>query len=56
MKDFLKAVGLFLLVAFFLALMFGAVVGIGSMINNVSFYDQLRLWFGSSSGFAKLLN
>ena len=56
MKGTVKALGIFLLVAIFMVLVMCAIVGIGSLVNGVGFYDQLRLWFGSGSGFAKMFN
>ncbi len=54
MKGTGKAIGIILLVAFFLVVLFAATVGIGALVNGVTFYDQIRLWFGSGSSFAKL--
>ena len=36
------------------ALVFSIVVLIAGTINHVDFYEQLCLWFGHESGFAKI--
>lgn len=40
----------------FLVVAFALTVLIASAINKVGFYDQLCLWFGHGSGFAKIFN
>lgn len=46
----LKVLGMALLVVGIFAL----IIFIASAINGVGFYDQLRLWFGAGSAFARL--
>lgn len=54
MKKFFAGFGLFLLGLIAVALVFCAAVLIRGAINHVGFYDQLCLWFGHGSAFAKL--
>lgn len=46
----LKVLGMAVLVVGIFALL----VFIASAINGVGFYDQLRLWFGAGSAFARI--
>ena len=54
----MKKIGLSLLLVLVcvlvVAVAFALTVLIASLINNVGFYDQLCLWFGHESGFAKI--
>ena len=54
----MKKIGLSLLLLLtcilVIAIGFALTVLIASLINNVGFYDQLCLWFGHESGFAKI--
>lgn len=43
-----------LLWTLFVAVVFGLTVLIASAINHVVFYEQLCLWFGHGSNFAKI--
>ena len=54
MKNFLAGIGIVLLVAICLIFSFAIITSICASVNQISFYDQLRWWFGSASNFAKL--
>ncbi len=50
----LKWIGIVLLIVIALAVVFTFVTAICASVNQVAFYQQLRLWFGSQSAFAQL--
>ena len=54
MSDFWKGFLIAILSILSVIAVFSVVVLVASLINHVAFYDQLRLWFGSASNFAKL--
>lgn len=54
MSDFWKGFLIAFLSILAVIAAFSVIVLVASFVNNVAFYDQLRLWFGSGSGFAKL--
>lgn len=52
----LKTLGWILLSILFVALVFALVTLIVSGINNVTFYEQLKIWFGPGTLTEKLLS
>lgn len=54
MKKFFKWFGLVLLGLVACAAVFCAVTAVCASGHDISFYEQLRQWFGSASAFAKL--
>ena len=45
----LKVTGVVVAVIIALVVLFCAIVGITSSVNGITFYEQLRAWFGSGS-------